>query len=161
LTEYIQVWYAESRWKPELGNSIQFMNLVELNCQKILRVYELNWIEFRYFTKIFELIWIELDNAYELNWIELTEIFPDHWIELNWIGLNFRDYWIELSWVGNVFEVQWIESNSTQENFGKCSYKINLYDKTNEQPGSGFDLFCNYFPDLWNLGNSIQFNSWT
>jgi len=90
------------------------MNLVELNCQKILRVYKLNWIE--------------LDNASELNWIE-----P-----------NFSR---SLNWVGKLFEVQWIELNSTQDNFGNCSYKMNLYDKM-KGFSYGYDLFCNYFPGL-------------
>ncbi len=107
----------------------------------------------------FESLWIELnwvqifykDLRIDLNWV--GECL---WIELNWIGLNFRDRWIELSWVGNVFKVQWIGLNSTLEKIGNCSYTINLYDKTNEKSGSSFDLFCNYFPDLSNLGTSIQ-----
>jgi len=99
-------------------NSIQFMNLVELNRQKFSSIYELNWIEFENFVKISESSWIEL------------KIFQDTWIELNWVGRSFSrsPNWVELSWTKkdiieelnwieskNVFQDLWIQFNSTQK----------------------------------------------
>jgi hypothetical protein len=80
----VQSWATQFKKQPTQFNSIQFMNLVELNCQKFFRIYELNWV---------------------------GENFRAHWIELNWIGQNLSR---SLNRVGNFFQDTWIELNWTK-----------------------------------------------
>jgi hypothetical protein len=118
-------------------NSIQFMNLAELNYQKVFRIYELNWIEFEHFAEICELIW-KFFSSYT-SWIELKKFSKIS-------GLHC----IQLKEISEILNIKWIYKIKLIKGQVILMIYFAVFLKVGQLSSKQRDQF-----------SSTQFNSWT